>query len=192
MSTQITTVEQLREIYNQPAPLVAAKDIYHIDKHAKKFIESSRLFFLGTQNSEGFYDVSPRGGESGFVKVLDDTTLAFPDSPGNNRIETLTNLVTHPNIGMLFMVPGIEDIVRVKGTASLHIDDDIREQCLDGKTKPKLVIKVKVSSLYFHCPKALMISKIWNNETYLNRDFLPSLLTIVTDQQAEKEHRSRL
>ncbi|MDW6094662.1 pyridoxamine 5'-phosphate oxidase family protein [Vibrio rhizosphaerae] len=187
--TQITTLEQLRACYSTPHPLAVAKDVRHIDQHTQTFLESSRLFFLASTNQDGFLDVSPRGGESGFIKVLDDKTLAFPDSPGNNRLDTLTNLITNPKVGLLFLVPGIEDVVRIKGTASIHIDDDIRDRCLDGKTKPKLVVKVAVDSLLFHCPKALMKSKIWHNESFVDRAFLPSLLKIIQDQQVEKEQR---
>lgn len=187
--TQITTLEQLRELYNMPHPLAVAKDIKHIDQHTRTFIENSRLFFLSSTSQDGFLSVSPRGGEAGFVKVLDDKTLAFPDSPGNNRLDTLTNLITNPKVGMLFVVPGIEDVVRVKGTASIHIDDETRELCLDGKTKPKLVVKVMVDSLLFHCAKALMKSKTWSKESFVDRAFLPSLLKIIQDQQLEKELR---
>nr|WP_287031802.1 MSMEG_1061 family FMN-dependent PPOX-type flavoprotein [Vibrio sp.] len=187
---KITTQEQLRDLYSIPMALAATKDIHHIDKHAKKFIENSVLFFLATQSEDGFYDVSPRGGDAGFVKVLDDQYIAFPDSPGNNRLDTLTNLLSNPNVGMLFIVPGIQDVVRLKGVASIHVDDSLREQCLDGKHKPKLVLKIKITSLMFHCPKALIISKVWKNSTYIDRDFLPSLLTIIEDQQIEKEQIS--
>ncbi|MDC0612195.1 pyridoxamine 5'-phosphate oxidase family protein [Vibrio sp.] len=187
--TQITTLEELRELYNNPHPLAVAKDIRHLDKHARTFIENSRLFFLSSTNQDGFLDLSPRGGDAGFVKVLDDKTLAFPDSSGNNRLDTLTNIITNPQVGLLFIVAGIEDIVRIRGTASIHNDDELREHCLDGKTKPKLVIKVTVDSLLFHCPKALMKSKIWNNESFIERGFLPSLLKIIQDQQVEKEQR---
>ncbi|SJL84969.1 MSMEG_1061 family FMN-dependent PPOX-type flavoprotein [Vibrio palustris] len=187
--THITTLAQLRNLYNLPAPLVVAKDVRHIDQHAKTFIEHSTLFMLSTHTQDEFLDISPRGGEAGFVKVLDEKTLAFPDSPGNNRLDTLTNLLNNPHVGLLFIVPGVEDIVRVKGTASIHTDDDLREFCLDGKTKPKVVIKVEVDTLFFHCPKALMKSKAWDNESYANRSFLPSLLQIIKDQQVEKEER---
>ncbi|QMV14585.1 MSMEG_1061 family FMN-dependent PPOX-type flavoprotein [Vibrio spartinae] len=187
--TQITTLEQLRALYSTPHPLAVAKEIQHIDQHSRTFIENSRLFLLASTNQDGSLDVSPRGGEAGFVQVLDDKTLVFPDSPGNNRLDTLTNLITNPKVGLLFMVSGIEDVVRVKGMASIHIDDEIRDFCLDGKTKPKLVIKVTVDSLFFHCPKALMKSKIWRSESYINRDFLPSLGKIIQDQKAEKEQR---
>lgn len=188
--SQITTLEQLRTLYNMPHPLAAAKDIHHIDKHTKTFVEHCPLFFLSSTNSDGFLDVSPRGGEAGFIKVLDDKTLAFPDSSGNNRLDTLTNLLTNPKVGLLLVVPGIEDIVRIRGTASIHTDEDLREHCLDGKSKPKLVIKINVDSLLFHCPKALMKAKVWKAEQHIEREFLPSLLKIIQDQQAEKESRT--
>lgn len=187
--TQITTLDELRARYNTPHPLAVAKDIKHIDQHAQTFIENSTLFFLSSNSQDGFLDISPRGGTAGFVKVLDDKTLAFPDSPGNNRLDTLTNLITNPKVGMLFIVPGIEDVVRVKGTASIHVDEELREHCLDGKSKPKLVIKVTVDALLFHCPKAVMKSKIWSNDSFTDREFLPSLLKIIQDQQVEKEAR---
>lgn len=187
--SQITTLEQLRELYSQPAPLAVAKDLHHIDKHTRTFIENSTLFFLSSQARGGFLDISPRGGEAGFVKVLDDNTLAFPDSPGNNRLDTLTNLLKNPRVGMLFVVPGIDDIVRIRGTASIHVDEKSREFCLDGNTVPKLVIKVAVETLLFHCPKALMKADIWSQSTYQSREFLPSLLTIIKEQQVEKHQR---
>lgn len=188
--SQITTLEQLRALYHLPAPLAVVKDLHHIDQHTQTFIENSTLFFLATKSADGLLDVSPRGGEAGFVKVLDDQTLGFPDSPGNNRLDTLTNLLTHPEVGLLFVVPGIEDVVRIKGTASIHVDDAIREHCLDGKTIPKLVIKVAVETLLFHCPKAFMKSAIWKAESHQTRDLLPSLLNIIKDQQKEKAQRS--
>lgn len=187
--SQITTLEQLRELYSMPAPLAVAKDLHHIDKHTQTFIEHSTLFFLASQTKDGFVDVSPRGGEAGFVKVFDDQTLGFPDSPGNNRLDTLTNLLENPKIGMLFVVPGIEEVVRIRGTASIHVDDASRSECLDGSAVPKLVIKVTIDTLLFHCPKALMKAGLWNQGAYQTREFLPSLLNIIKDQQVEKHSR---
>lgn len=188
--TQITTLEQLRELYSMPAPLVVEKDVHHIDQHSRTFIEHSTLMFLATEGKDGFMDLSPRGGRAGFIKVLDDQTIAFPDSPGNNRLDTLSNVLANPKVGVLCMVPGIDEIVRIKGIASVHIDEELRQQCLDGKTKPKLVVKITVEDLFFHCPKALMLSKIWSSDEYQDRSFLPSLLAIIKDQQVEKKQRS--
>lgn len=188
--TQITTLEQLRELYPMPAPLVVEKDVHHIDLHSRTFLQHSTLMFLATEGKEGFLDLSPRGGAAGFIKVLDDHTIAFPDSPGNNRLDTLSNLLANPKVGLLCMVPGVEEIVRIKGTASLHIDEELRQQCLDGKSTPKLVVKVAVEALFFHCPKALMLSKVWKSESYQDRSFLPSLLAIIKDQQVEKKQQS--
>ncbi|MDX7707773.1 pyridoxamine 5'-phosphate oxidase family protein [Aeromonas caviae] len=187
--SQITTLEQLRELYSLPAPLAVAKDLHHIDQHTRTFIENSTLFFLASHTKEGFLDLSPRGGDAGFVKVIDDKTLVFPDSPGNNRLDTLTNMLENPKVGLLFVVPGIEDVVRIRGMASIHVDEASREICLDGKTVPKLVIRVSIDTLLFHCPKALMKGGLWNKENYQRRDFLPSLLKIIQDQQIEKNER---
>lgn len=180
---QITHLEQLDELYAKPHPVVANKAIFKIEQHSSNFIKHSPFIMISTITPEGFPDISPRGGVPGFVKVLDETHLAIPDSPGNNRIDTLKNLLVNPSVGILFTIPGINEIVRLKGTATIHTDSELLEQCLDGDKPPKIVIKVAIQEMFFHCPKAMTKGKVWSPEAQMPRDILPSLGQIVKDQQ---------
>ncbi|WP_068715437.1 MSMEG_1061 family FMN-dependent PPOX-type flavoprotein [Vibrio tritonius] len=182
MSHTIDSLEQLAELYPEPHPLAVQKAIDHIDPHTKTFIEHSPLCIIASRDSEGFLDTSPRGGVPGFVKVLDEHTIAFPDSAGNNRIDTLKNLVNDPHIGLIFLIPGIKEVVRVKGTATLTTDEELKNTCLDGNKPGKLVVKIHVHKTYFHCPKALLLAKIWEADAQIERDFLPNMLQIIKDQ----------
>src|SRR5262245_56504635 len=112
----------LRTVYSEPKAGTVAKDIGHIDAHCRSFIALSPFVCIGTTSADGAGDVSPRGGEPGFVQVLDDKHLALPDRPGNNRLDTLKNIVAHPGVGLMFMVPGFQDILRVNGTAKISRD----------------------------------------------------------------------
>ena len=127
-------------------------------------------------------DCSPRGGDSGFVKVLDQQTLLVPDSIGNNRLDTLTNIIATSQVGLLFFIPGIDEVVRVNGKATLQTDTDLLNQFDDLKNKPKVVIKVYVVAAYMHCPKALMRSKLWSIESQKPIDAIPTLGEIIRDQ----------
>ena len=127
-------------------------------------------------------DCSPRGGDAGFVKVLDQQTLLIPDSIGNNRLDTLTNIIATSQIGLLFFVPGIDEVVRVNGRATLQTDVDLLNHFVELKNKPKLVIKVIVESAYIHCPKAMMRSKLWSVKSHQSIDAMPTLGEIIRDQ----------
>lgn len=187
MNESITKIAQLEDCYGTPHEIVKNKAVYQIDPYTQKFIEHSPFVILSSCDSEGFMDTSPRGGEPGFVKVLDETTLLIPNSAGNRRLDTFRNLLSHPQIGLMFMIPGIEEIVRVKGYASLHSDPELCAKAPDGNRVPKMVVKVIVKELFFHCPKAIMISKLWQPDNVTDRAFLPSLGDIVTEQQRLKE-----
>jgi len=180
---QITSVEQLNRLYSAPHPIVENKAVYALDSHIKTFIEHSPFVVLSSRTSENLLDVSPRGGEPGFIKILDDTHLLIPDSPGNNRLDTIKNLLVNPAIGVLFTIPGINEVVRLKGTASIHDDPELLAGCPDGAKVPKLVIKIAIQEMYFHCPKAMIKGKIWSNDAQTSRSILPSLGLIVKEQQ---------
>ncbi|MCW4628620.1 MULTISPECIES: MSMEG_1061 family FMN-dependent PPOX-type flavoprotein [Marinomonas] len=182
--SQITSLEQLETLYDQPHPLAVSKEITELEQHAITFIKNSPFILISTTDKNGFADISPRGGEAGFVKVLDAKTLAFADSAGNNRLDSLKNILAKPEIGLLFMIPGIGEVVRVKGIASLHRDKDLLSLFSDPKT-PKLVVKVHIETTFFHCPKAIAIAKLWSMENHVDRAFLPSLLRIIQDQTNE-------
>lgn len=181
--SHISSQEQLNQLYPKAHPLALSKAITALEPHSIKFIEKCPFIIISTIDNKGFIDVSPRGGEPGFVKVLNETTIAFPDSPGNNRLDSLRNIIERPKVGLLFAIPGIKEVVRIKGTASLHTDIELIQTCLDGNKEPKVVVKIEIEECYFHCPKAIHIAKLWDTESHIDREFLPSLLQIIKDQK---------
>ncbi len=182
--TQIVSHEALNTLYDAPHPLAESKEIKHLEEHAIRFIEHCPYVVIATTDQAGFNDVSPRGGAPGFVKVLDSNTLAFADMPGNNRLDSLRNLIDNPKIGLLFMIPGIGEIVRVQGSATLHTDEALLDRFCEGRKRPKLVVKIAVETTLFHCPKAIAFAKLWSDDHKVDRTFLPSLLNIIQDQVA--------
>lgn len=180
--SQITKPKQLTALYNEARPLALIKEIDALERHSTTFIQHCPFVILSTADNNGFADVSPRGGDAGFIKILDKNTIAFADSAGNNRLDTLKNIVERPEIGVLFMIPGIGEVVRIKGTASLHTDGELLDLFTENKKAPKLVVKIALHKLLFHCPKAIVIAKIWSEENKVDRSFLPSLLSIIQDQ----------
>ena len=153
-----------------------------LDKHAQAFIRRSPFLCIGTQNLDGKADVSPRGDPVGFVKILDQHTLAIPDRPGNNRLDTLVNILANPSVGLLFIIPGFDDTLRVNGQASLVNDPEILESMSINDRIPKLAIVVKVSEVFMHCAKAFRRSQLWNPDHFQDRDEMPSLSKIILDQ----------
>lgn len=156
---------ELDELYRPPHPLVLTKQQDAIDEHSARFVRASSLVILAT-TSEAGTDASPRGGPPGFVAVLDAGHLAFGDLSGNNRIDSYRNLVEHPEVGMLFLVPGMEETLRVNGRASLTTDPEILEATtIDGRT-PKVAVVVEVAEAFVHCAKALRRSGVWDPSTW--------------------------
>ncbi|MEZ8804180.1 pyridoxamine 5'-phosphate oxidase family protein [Vibrio splendidus] len=181
--SEIKSIAQLRELYVEPSEKAKNKVLASLDRHSKTLIENSHFVILSTTDADGFVDISPKGGTPGFVKVLDDATFLVPDSSGNNRLDSLQNILTNPKVGLLFMVDGIDEVVRVKGTASISNAPDLMAICPDGLKAPKVVIKVAIESLYFHCAKAVMRGKLWSGTYKVNRSVLPSLAEIIKEQQ---------
>ncbi|UTV26446.1 pyridoxamine 5'-phosphate oxidase family protein [Photobacterium atrarenae] len=184
---QIETLEQLMQLYRQPSNRAGNKTIYRIDEYVQRLIEHSPFIVISTVDEDGFTDVSPRGGVPGFVKVVDSNTLLIPDSSGNNRLDSFKNILERPQVGMMIMVPGIDEVVRIKGTASLHTDEQRLALCPDGNKPAKLVIQVKAESMFFHCAKAIMRAKLWDGEYRVERSILPSLGQILKQQQNLEE-----
>ena len=173
---------QLRGLFGVPGVLAAQKCRSSLDKHAHAFIARSPFLCIGTQSADGTADVSPRGDPPGFVKVLDETTLAIPDRPGNNRLDTLANIVANPNVGLLFIIPGFDDTLRVNGRASLVTDPELLGLMSVQERIPKLAIVVRVGELFMHCAKAFRRSQLWNPEYFQDRSAMPSLTKIILDQ----------
>jgi PPOX class probable FMN-dependent enzyme len=186
MPSTITTLAALRELYAPVNPRSALKELPQLDGHAKRFISLSPFVLISSYGADGRADTSPRGGEAGFVKVVDDGTLFIADSPGNNRLDTLENIIATQQIGLLFMVPGVDETLRVNGTAVLSTDETERKRCEDSRRVPKLVIRVNVHASYLHCAKALMRSDLWNAAKHQDRSQLPSMGEMLRDQVAGK------
>ena len=182
----ITTLSALRKFFAPVNPRSALKELPQLDGHAKRFISLSPFVVISSYGADGRADTSPRGGNAGFVKVVDDGTLLIADSPGNNRLDTLENIVATRQVGLLFMVPGVDETLRVNGTAVLSTDENERKLCEDSRRVPKLVIRISVHASYLHCAKALMRSDLWNAERHINRNELPSMGEMMRDQMVGK------
>ncbi|MEZ5244766.1 MAG: pyridoxamine 5'-phosphate oxidase family protein [Acidimicrobiales bacterium] len=160
----ITTVEDLREIIAPPNEVVLAKEVGELDDHCRDFIARSPFIIIASTDGAGSIDASPKGDPPGFVKVLDDTTLAIPERPGNHRADTLVNLVQHPHIGVIFLIPGTRNTLRVRGSARIVRDRALLDSMAVGGKAPELAIVVDMTVAYFHCAKCIIRSKLWSAE----------------------------
>ena len=178
----ITTLQALREIYRPVSERALKKEIPSLDAHAVQFIGLSPFVVLASGAATGDLDASPRGGEPGFVKVLDAHTLLIPDASGNNRLDTLENIVSTGQLGLLFMVPGFDETLRVNGRAVLSTDAADLQPFAQTQRPPALVIRVTVASMYLHCAKALMRSQLWDATRQLERAVMPTMGEMLRDQ----------
>ena len=181
-SSLITRLEDLRALYGPARERSVLKELPQLDAHATRFIALSPLVVLASGSPGGDLDASPRGGEPGFVKVVDAGTLLIPDAPGNNRLDTLENIVQTGAIGLLFLLPGVDETLRVNGRAVLSTDPAERERCADARRVPALVIRVTVQASYLHCAKALMRSALWDASRHVDRAVMPSMGEMLRDQ----------
>ncbi len=169
----ITTTEELEACYGRPMHTSLAKETTHVTPHYRAMIEASPFFAIATCGPEGL-DCSPRGDAAGFVRIVDEKTLLIPDRPGNNRTDTLRNILRDPRVGMLFLIPGIGETLRVNGRAEISVEPALLESfAVQGKA-PRSVLVVHVEAVYFHCTKAIVRSQLWNPEKHRVRGELPS------------------
>jgi len=169
----VTSIEQLESHYGEANPRSLTKEIDYISDHYRKFIEASPFVLLATSGPDGL-DCSPRGDPAGFVRVQDEKTVLLPDRRGNNRLDTLRNLMHDPRTSLLFLIPGVGETLRINGRADLVTDPALRESfSIKGKL-PTTVLVITVESIYFQCQKALVRSAIWKPETQIERTELPS------------------
>lgn len=174
--------EALRALFPPTHDLAITKCQDRLGVHAKAFIARSPFLCIGTQSADGSGDVSPRGDPCGFVKVLDDKTLLIPDRPGNNRLDTQSNIVANPAVGLLFMVPGFDETMRVNGRARLTRDPELLELLEVNGRAPTLAMVVTVDEVFIHCAKAFRRAKLWDGDAIQDRKEMPSLVKMVLDE----------
>ncbi len=181
ISDVIDDEKALRALYGEPGRLAVMKELDHLDRNSKRFIELSPFLCLATFGPDGRADNSPRGDAPGFVGIGDDKTLLLPDRPGNNRIDSLANIVHRPAVGLLFFIPGFTETLRVNGRARLSTAPDLLARfAVDGRP-PKLVVVITVDEVFLQCSKALIRSKLWQEEARVERDRLPTLGRMIAD-----------
>jgi uncharacterized protein len=177
MEATLTTIrdeEELRRLLGEPSDLVRAKVGDRLNELTRQFVDRSPFVLLATSAPDGTCDVSPRGDPPGFVRVLDEQTLLLPERPGNRLADSLRNILANPRVGLLFVVPGVGDTLRVNGRATLVADDELlAPSAVDGKV-PKLGILVHADEVFTHCSKAFLRSQLWDPERYVERSELPS------------------
>jgi uncharacterized protein len=170
---RITTLEQLTSLYGEPGAMSLHKELDHVSDHYRAFIDASPFVIVATSGPEGL-DCTPRGDPAGFVRVVDRTTLMLPDRRGNNRVDSLRNLLVDPRIALLFLIPGVGETLRVNGRAIISIDPELCASfAMEGKPA-RSVIVVSAERVYFQCPKALMRSLLWDPSRHVDRRSLPS------------------
>jgi uncharacterized protein len=182
MMDVVEDLEELREIYGPPNERSVKKQLSRFDKHCRAFIARSPFLVIASSDPSGRCDASPKGDAPGFVQVLDDQTLLIPDRLGNNRVDTLGNLLARPGLGLIFFVPGLNETLRVNGRARVTTDPGVLEPLAVNGKVPRSGIVVTAEEIYFHCGKALIRSDLWNPEKQLRRSEFPSLGRILADQ----------
>ncbi len=185
MTAELTQViqdeAQLREVIGHPAERNIRKVIPVLDEHCRAFIERSPFMLLASSAPETSIDISPKGDPAGFVQVLDETTLAIPDRPGNRRVDSLSNILRDPRVGLLFMIPGKRETLRIRGTARIVRDEWLlRRMAARGKT-PALAIVVHVEEAFMHCAKCLIRSRLWEREEWPDLEGLAPLARVLVD-----------
>lgn len=181
---RLASNEDLRSVYRHPRGGPIDKVIHVFDEHCVDFIAKSPFLVVSTANADGVCDASPKGGAPGFAQVLDEHRLAWPDFSGNNRLDSFQNLVANDSIAVLFLIPGLDETLRVNGTAELVTDPTLCEQlAIDGKPA-RVVVVVTAAEVYIHCAKALRRAAIWSPDTWLDASELPSASCIVKDHAA--------
>lgn len=191
---EVDSEQTLRQLYGEPGELAVRKQMQALDAHCRRFIAHSPFLVMGTGGGDGSQDVSPKGDAPGFVAVLDDHTLLVPDRPGNNRIDGLRNILANPHVALLFMIPGVNETLRVNGHARITTDPALLGPLAVRGRRPLSGTLVEVEEVFLHCAKAFIRSRLWAPEAQVPRGTLPSLGRMLADQVgmdlAETERRT--
>jgi len=178
----VTSEATLRELIGTPSELVLQKQLAALDNHCQTFIAYSPFLLIGTVNATGSCDVSPRGDVPGFVQVLNETTLVIPERPGNRRVDTLRNILQTPHVGLLFLIPGRGEMLRVNGRACLTRDATLLERAMVQGKRPLIAIGIEIEECFLHCAKAMKRSQLWEQREKTEHAKLPSLGRMLLDQ----------
>ena len=178
----VTREDELRALMGSPGERAVKKESATLDEPSRKFIEHSPFLLLATSNSAGQCDVSPKGDAPGFVRVLDERHLVIPDRPGNKRLDGLRNLLDNPHVGLIFLISGREETLRVNGRASIIRDEDVLEALAAQGKRPLVAIGVEVEECFLHCPKAFRRSKLWEPAEWPDRSALPSMACVLYEK----------
>jgi PPOX class probable FMN-dependent enzyme len=177
----------LRALYGEPSIFGARKVMARLDVHARRFVSLSPFLCISSAAGDGRADVSPRGDAPGFVHVLDERTLVIPDRPGNNRLDTMQNLLGNPHVGLLFLIPGRDEVLRMNGTASIAREPELLERLAAQGKLPKAALRVRVDEVFLHCGKAIKRARLWDPKSFVGDDALPSLGRMLAEQIAAAE-----
>ncbi len=184
----IRSAASLEQVYDPPLDVIRRKQLSYLDRHCRKFIELSPLVFLSTSAKDGTCDVTPRGDPPGFVSVLDQHTLLLPDRKGNNRLDSLHNLLENPNVGLVFVIPGINEVLRVNGSAQVVIDPERLAQMAIRGRSPMSALLIEVHEAYLHCGRAFSRARVWDTERFVPRGVLPALSEMLADHSRATNH----
>jgi PPOX class probable FMN-dependent enzyme len=200
---EIADPASLRAHMGAVSPMAERKVLPKLDRHCRRFIELSPFLVLATSDADGRLDASPRGDPPGFVRILDDATLLLPDRPGNNRVDSFGNILSAPGVGLIFFVPGIDETLRVNGTARLLTEADLLAPSEVGGKLPRTGVIIQIAEVFFHCAKALKRSRLWDPAAKIDRKEFPTLGRIIAeqiggmtpedaDERVEKGYRERM
>jgi PPOX class probable FMN-dependent enzyme len=181
----LTSAQQLTELYDPATPQAWAKDVGTLDAAARALIAASPLVVVASHDAEGHADATPRGGPPGFVTVLDDDHLALPDATGNRRLDTLTNVIATGQVGLLFLIPGRDQTLRVNGRARVTADAGVLERISAVGKPPRTAIVVKADEVYAHCPKAFVRSRLWDPDAWPALDDVPTAAAVMLAHQRD-------
>ena len=171
----ITTRQRLREVNKLPSHLVSNKTIDHIDDICRRFIAASPFVVVASRGEDDRLDLSPKGDPAGFVAVLDEKTLAIPDRPGNNRLDTFENLLVNPEIGLCFLIPGHGDTLRVSGKGRIVRNEGLSQRLAVNGKSPNLILVISVEQAFLHCPKCVIRSGLWKPDQWPDKSRVPTL-----------------
>lgn len=180
---RITSVDELRELAGAPSKLIQEKDTPYLTPLLEQFIKASPFFLIATADGEGNCDVSPKGDPAGVVQIIDERTLAIPDRPGNRRMDGHRNVLENPHIGLIFIIPNVDETVRVNGRAFITSDPELLDTMQVSGRAPKLATIVEIDEVYMHCARAFLRSGLWKPESWPDPDTIPTLAAIMAEQK---------